>query len=161
MRQQRKHIAILLLILLTSSTACTKSPSTNPPITISDPLRAISVQVARLSDATNAAARTVIALAQDGMITQAQEREALLVVKKANDGAGLLTDRLKSLSTLDESAKTSLLSIVNEINLALADPKTLALFNISNPKSKERINAAINVMVNVVGVLKNALSGGR
>jgi hypothetical protein len=152
---QRKRTPILLILVLAIS-ACTGKVNTNPQ---SDSLRNVAVQVARLSDAANAGARTVIALGQDSLITAPQERDALLIIQKANDGARVLTTRLKAISVLDANTKSSLLTVVNEISLALADPKTLALFNVTNPKSQERLKGVIDIIATIVGLLKNLLGG--
>lgn len=155
--RQRK-LSIMLALCLIASAACTKSANTNPTASV-DPLRNVAIQTARLSDAANAATKTTIALRQDNLINDAQEREVLLVIQKANDGARILTNRLKSVSVLDDAAKGSLLTVVNEISAALADQRTLSLFGVSNPKSRERISAAIDTIVVIISVLKSALGG--
>jgi hypothetical protein len=154
MKKQKRTPILLILVLAVS--ACTGRVNTNPQ---SDSLRNVAVQVARLSDAANAGARTVIALGQDGLITPAQEREALLIIQKANDGARVLTTRLRGIVALDANSKSSLLTVVNEISLALQDQKTLALFNVTNPKSKERLRGVLDVIATVIGLLKNLLGG--
>lgn len=153
MRHRRTTAAGLVLALALGSLGfqCGGGGSSSQPESVRTAARAADAIAGSIKEMT----RVKRELARQGSLTPAEELRLTQTLLRLNTADKAFVRRIKALNGLpDAQGRTDLMSLFNEVSVALDDLNTSGVLGVSNQGARDRLSVIVNTLRGSVGIIQ-------